>query len=91
MKAGDVVKHHPSNETWVVAAVRGDGEHFFACGWPETMARIDDCTLVEECSSEDSIETLRKVARSDGARASAARANLCSLASAPDAGEEGVT
>ena len=60
MKTGDTVKHGPSDETWTVAYV--DGDHIAWCGWPPGEARLSDCTLVEECSQEESVALLRKLA-----------------------------
>lgn len=49
MRANDVVRHRPTGECWVVASVTDDG-HFFACGWPETRARVADADLVKASS-----------------------------------------
>lgn len=60
MKAGDTVKHNPSGETWVLAAVDlGRGE-VYPCGWPETIAKAADCVLVKSCSDAESREMLGK-------------------------------
>ncbi len=50
MRAGDTVKHGPTGETWIVAAVEGD--RLCWAGWPAGYADIADCTLVEACDDE---------------------------------------
>lgn len=55
--AGDTVKHGPTGETWVVAVVRDD--RLMPCGWPESLAEIQDCTLVEKATPEARTEMLR--------------------------------
>ncbi len=64
MKTGDSVKHGPTGETWLVAYVEGD--YLAWCGWPEGEAKVADCTLVRECSEEESIEILRDMANISG-------------------------
>lgn len=47
MKANDVVKHIPTGEEWVVCGV--NGHNIIPCGYPfPSMARIEDCVLIEE-------------------------------------------
>lgn len=53
MHPGDVVRHEPSGETWTVAAVSLDGQHLICCGWPETMAKVAECTLIKAAGPED--------------------------------------
>jgi hypothetical protein len=48
-RAGDVVKHGPSGETWTLATDEENGEVQW-CGWPEGWAKAADCTLVEEAT-----------------------------------------
>lgn len=47
LRSGDVVRHTPSGETWVVATVDGDGEHFRPAGWPYARARIADVDIIK--------------------------------------------
>lgn len=61
MRTGDVVKHLPSGETWVVAWA--DEERLGACGWPETVASVADCELVESCSDEKHWKLVQEIAR----------------------------
>jgi len=49
-RTGDVVKHNPSGETWVLAW--GNEQEVIACGWPETVAKPSDCTLVVAATDE---------------------------------------
>lgn len=58
MRAGDVVFHRPSGETWVLAYA--DGAYVSACGWPESEARASDCDLVEAATDEEHEKMLRE-------------------------------
>lgn len=58
----DIVFHRPSRETWVVAYVRGD--RLCACGWPETLAALSDCVLVEKASASERMALLQRMAES---------------------------
>ena len=60
MDTGDVVKHLPSGEIWVVAYVKGD--RLAWCGWPEGEARVDTCELVREARPADRLKLLREMA-----------------------------
>jgi hypothetical protein len=71
---GDVVLHKPSGEQWLVAFVEGD--MLCACGWPESLAPLADCTLVTRATPEARISLLHEMARSSGARASYANRAL---------------
>jgi len=50
---GDIVHHSPSGEDWVVAFVEGD--MLSPLGWPETIAKVSDCTLIKKATPEDRI------------------------------------
>ena len=63
MRAGDVVKHGPSGETWVVAHVEGNDLAW--SGWPEGIARTSDCTLVKAATDEEYEKALREWADVD--------------------------
>ena len=43
-RAGDLVYHKPYNETWVLAVDEFNGR-VAPCGWPETIAKAEDCEL----------------------------------------------
>lgn len=60
-RAGDVVKHGPTGETWVLA---NDEEvnRVSPCGWPCCLAEASDCTLVEAATDAKRLETLTRLA-----------------------------
>ena len=82
MKAGDVVYHRPTKETWVLGAVEED--RVYPLGWPECVARIGDCDLETAADPEAHLNTLLGLAdgASASARARAAWRNLKDAASA---------
>ena len=43
--AGDVVRHGPTGEEWVLACDEERGE-VMPCGWPMCIAKAADCVLV---------------------------------------------
>lgn len=64
MRAGDVVFHRPSGETWVLAyAERG---YVSACGWPEAIDKEEDCEVVEAASDAVHLAMLREWAAKKG-------------------------
>lgn len=78
MRCGDVVKHEPTGEEWVVAYE--DGEYMAWCGWPDGQARVADCTVVKACTDEEHLHWLTQVATSKtGRRARMAQAALDAL------------
>jgi hypothetical protein len=68
-RAADVVKHGPTGEEWVLACDQ-EREDVRPAGWPETLARASDCTLVEAASDVARLDMLGRVAamRPDGGR-----------------------
>ncbi len=62
MKAGDIVYHRPSKETWVLACAFE--EHVWPCGWPETRAKAADCRLITSCDEAESLAMTAKWAKS---------------------------
>ena len=48
MRTGDVVRHEPTGETWVVAFCE-DGR-VAPMGWPMCLAKESDCTLTDAAS-----------------------------------------
>lgn len=48
---GDKVHHAPTGEDWLVAFV--EGENLVPLGWPQTIAKLADCTLLEKATQED--------------------------------------
>ena len=54
----DVVRHIPTGEEWIVACVR---DHRLSwCGWPEGMAELKDCELIEKATPEKRDKLLRE-------------------------------
>ena len=45
-RAGDIVLHRPSGETWTVAYADPVSGNIAWCGWPPGVARIADCELL---------------------------------------------
>ena len=68
MRTGDVVRHKPSGETWVVAYA--DSYDVICCGWPETIARPEECELIEACSDEEYWKLVERVSHISGLRGS---------------------
>ena len=54
MKPADTVKHGPTGETWVIAAVSPRGDELSPAGWPETIANVADCELVMSAPDDKS-------------------------------------
>lgn len=66
MKAGDVVKHLPSGETWLLIGVdsRPERRHVYPGGWPASRGNIDDCEFIEhraDFMTEDIVEIRRRM------------------------------
>ncbi len=55
---GDIVKHRPTGETWIVVRVVGD--YVEPAGWPTSQGRISDCTMVKQAVA-GSLLILREV------------------------------
>ena len=56
-RAGDIVKHGPTGEEWVLA-VDQFGNEVSPCGWPETIAKAADCEIVTRASDKERHEQL---------------------------------
>ena len=50
---GDTIHHGPTDEDWIVAFV--DGDTLSPLGWPETVAKLADCTLLKKATPEDRV------------------------------------
>lgn len=61
---GDTVHHKPSGENWIVACVEGDQLSW--CGWPEGIAKLSDCELVEKATDEQRDLQLNEWAKPGG-------------------------
>lgn len=62
MRAGDVVHHEPTGETWLLAWA--ENLQVCAMGWPETVAALGDCTLIKAASDEEHRKALTDVVES---------------------------
>ncbi|MBK9945618.1 MAG: hypothetical protein IPP12_00325 [Nitrospira sp.] len=60
-QAGDVVRHIPTGEEWLLIVDEHEGR-VIPGGWPDTRADAKDCVLVE--ASRNRYETLRSTAQS---------------------------
>jgi hypothetical protein len=63
VKSGDTIKHRPTGENWVVAAMSPDGKELVCAGWPETVTSVENCELVKSCSDAEHREMLIEVTR----------------------------
>src|SRR5688572_10852207 len=77
IKAGDTVLHHDSGEKWSVAWA--DEKELIAAGWPETLARVDGCELLESCTDEQSVAMLEQAVKSSGMKGPRAFQSLVDL------------
>lgn len=73
-RAGDIVHHEPTGEDWVVAYC--EGEDLAWCGWPDGLAKANDCWLKKSCTDEEHLERLQEIAKSEGRRARKAQEAL---------------
>ena len=53
LRCGDLVRHHASEETWVVAYADYDSGYLAWSGWPEGRALIRDVSLVRAVSDDE--------------------------------------
>ena len=59
-RTGDVIRHIPSGEEWLVATA--DARHVSPCGWPYGLARLDEVELVEAATDEAHLKLLQELA-----------------------------
>lgn len=64
-RAGDVVKHLPTGETWTLATDDDYGK-VYPCGWPCCMANVSDCQLIRAATDAERDDTLLRVSRIEG-------------------------
>jgi hypothetical protein len=60
LRAGDVVRHEPSREKWVLAYGDMEADEVAACGWPPSVAKASDCVLVDAATDEQHEAMLRQ-------------------------------
>lgn len=65
-RAGDQVRHRPTGEDWLIAAVLPNGTDVMPYGWPATIAKAADCTLLKDASDEEHHTALEELARGEG-------------------------
>lgn len=75
IRCGDVVRHRPSGEEWLVAYADYESGHLAWTGWPEGRASLADCDLVRSCDDAGHIASVRAWLKpgSGGHRAKAVR------------------
>lgn len=70
---GDTVFHNPTQETWLVAYITDDKEYLCPCGWPECLAKLEDCVLLEKASAEERVKLLYDMKNTRDSRGRKAR------------------
>lgn len=61
IQIGDIIKHNPSGEEWVVAFADYERNQLSPLGWPESCASLSDCELVEKVNEEKFLYWLEKI------------------------------
>jgi len=61
-RTGDTVRHEPTGEEWVVAFAEED-RGLSPCGWPETLANIEDCTLIKRATDKERHDLLVQMSK----------------------------
>jgi hypothetical protein len=56
IRCGDVVRHRPSDEEWLVAYADYETGDLAWAGWPEGGAKIADCDLIEARNDQRHVE-----------------------------------
>ena len=64
IETADIVKHGPTGEKWLVAYVERD--KLCACGWPESLAQLSDCTLIKKATEEEKQQLTQSLAAMSG-------------------------
>ncbi len=62
MRAADTVKHGPTGETWYLGGADMERDEVYPCGWPETIAKASDCTLVKAATDEEHWKLVEEMA-----------------------------
>jgi protein gp37 len=63
-REGDEVKHIPSGETWVLAAVRDDD--VIPAGWPCAIEKASECELVKAATDKQHATMVKNILDMDG-------------------------
>lgn len=59
IRCGDVVRHRPTGEEWLVAYADYESGDIAWAGWPPGTAQISDCDLVRPCDDASHIKSVR--------------------------------
>ena len=70
VRAGDIVLNKLSGEKWLVAAVSPDGKQLACAGWPESIADVADCEVIEYADEAAFEKMLAESRDSNGIRGS---------------------
>jgi len=73
IQIGDIVRHGPSGQEWCVAFADYEEGRMSAWGWPESVERLENVTLVRKASQEQYLEWKPKLLENDGYRYRRAR------------------
>jgi len=65
--AGDVVRHAPTGEEWILACDEERGE-VMPCGWPMCIAKSKDCALVKAATEDEMLKTWAEKRVSESSR-----------------------
>jgi len=65
MDTGDTILHGPTGETWIVAFA--NDREVCCVGWPCSLAKRSDCTLVRAAPASERDKLLRDMANMNGA------------------------
>lgn len=71
-RTGDLVRHEPTGEAWVVAWADPATGHMAWMGWPDGEAKISDCVLTRPTSDEAHQKWLAELIQAGGSRAARA-------------------
>ena len=64
IETADIVRHAPTGEEWLVAYV--ENGKLCACGWPESLADLSDCTLVKKATEQEKQQLIQQLAAMGG-------------------------
>lgn len=76
IRAGDHVRHEPTDEDWIVAYADEENDRLAWCGWPDGTAKLSDCKLLNQCDDDEHALVLESLLDVGGARASRAKCAL---------------
>lgn len=74
-RAGDHVKHRPSQERWVLACDQ-DRDEVIPAGWPESIAKAADCELIKAATDDERLTMLTNASKTGSFRGGLAKRQL---------------